>query len=49
MKILTVNVLLAFGVCVVTVTLALLLTPGVSSADIAEWMTTTPPCEGLNH
>jgi hypothetical protein len=48
-KILAVNVLLAFGVCVFAVTLAVLLTPSVSSADIAEWLTTTTPCEGLNH
>jgi hypothetical protein len=49
MKILAVNVLLAFGVCVFAVTLAVLLTPDVSSADIAEWVTTTPLCEGPNY
>jgi hypothetical protein len=41
-----INVLFAFGVCVFAVTLAVLLTPNVSSAEIAEWLTTTP-CEGL--
>ena len=42
-RILAVNVLLALGVCVFAVTLALLLTPSVSSADILEWVTTPPP------
>jgi hypothetical protein len=42
-KILAVNLLLALGVCVLAVTLALLLTPNVSSADILEWVTTSPP------
>jgi hypothetical protein len=37
------NVLLAFGVCLFAVALALLLTPNVSSADIFEWVTTTEP------
>ena len=45
-KMLAVNVLLALGVCVVAVTLGVLLTPSVSSADILEWLTTTTPCGG---
>ena len=44
-KILAMNVLLALGVCVVAVTLGVLLTPSVTSADILEWLTTTP-CGG---
>jgi hypothetical protein len=43
-KILAVNVLLALGVCVFAVTLALLLAPVVSSEAALEWLTTTPPC-----
>jgi hypothetical protein len=42
-KTLAVNVLLALSVCVLAVTLVLLLTPEVSSADILEWVTHTPP------
>ena len=45
-KILAVNVLLAFGVCVFAVTLAVLLAPIVSSEAVLEWLTTTPPCGG---
>jgi hypothetical protein len=41
-KILAVNVLLAFGVCVFAVTLAVLLAPILSSAAVLEWLTTTP-------
>jgi hypothetical protein len=42
-KILAVNIILALGVCVLAVTLALLLTPDFSSADILRWLTTQPP------
>ena len=42
-KTLAMNVLLALGVCVLAVTLALLLISGVSSAEILEWLTTQPP------
>lgn len=45
-KILAVNVLLAFGVCVFAVTLAVLLAPIVSSEAVLEWLTTTPSCGG---
>jgi hypothetical protein len=45
-KILAVNVLLAFGVCVFAVTLAVLLAPILSSEAVLEWLTTTPPCGG---
>jgi hypothetical protein len=47
-KILAMNVLLALGVCVLAVTLGVLLTPNVSSADILEWLTTTLPCGGAS-
>ncbi len=43
MKELAVNVLLAFAVCVLVVTLALLLLPSVSGAAVLEWLTTQPP------
>jgi hypothetical protein len=42
-KILAVNVLLAFGVCVFAVTLAVLLASSLSSAAAFEWLTTQPP------
>lgn len=42
-KTLAVNVLFALGACVLAVILALLLTPDVSSADILEWITHSPP------
>ena len=45
-KILAVNVLLAFGVCVFAVTLAVLLAPSLSSPAVLEWLTHTPPCGG---
>jgi hypothetical protein len=45
-KILAVNVLLAFGVCVFAVTLAVLLAPSLSSPAFFEWLTHTPPCGG---
>ena len=42
-KILAVNVLLAFGVCVFAVTLAVLLASSLSPAGALEWLTTQPP------
>jgi hypothetical protein len=49
-KILAVNVLLAFGVGVFAVTLAVLLTPSLSSAAVLEWLTTSPPpCGGAGN
>ncbi len=47
-KILAVNVLLAFGVCVFAVTLAVLLAPSLSSPAVLEWLTHTPPCGGAS-
>jgi hypothetical protein len=38
-------VIAALAVCVLAVTLAVLLLPGLAWADVLEWMTTTPPCE----
>ena len=46
MKGLAVNVLAAFAVCALAVTLAVLLLPSVSWAAALEWLTTTPPCGG---
>ncbi len=43
---LAVKVLLAFALCVLAVTLAVLLVPGLAWADVLVWVTTTPPCEG---
>jgi hypothetical protein len=37
-------VLAAFALCVLAVTLAVLLVPGLSWAAVLEWLTTTPPC-----
>jgi hypothetical protein len=42
-KILAVNVLLALGVCVFAVTLAVLLSSSLSPAAAFEWLTTQPP------
>jgi hypothetical protein len=46
MERLVVNVLVAFALCVLAVTLAVLLVPGLSWAAVLEWLTTTPPCGG---
>ena len=43
MKELAVNVLWAFAMCVLVVTLALLLVPSVSGAAVLEWITMQPP------
>ncbi len=38
-------VLAAVALCVLAVSLAVLLVPGLSWADTFSWLTTTPPCE----
>ena len=38
-----VNVLAAFALCVLAVTLGLLLAPNLSLAAVIEWLTTQPP------
>jgi len=38
-------VLAALALCVLAVTLAVLLVPGLSWAETFSWLTTTPPCE----
>ena len=43
---LAVNVLAAFALCVVAVTLAVLLVPSIAWADVFEYLTTQPPCKG---
>jgi hypothetical protein len=48
MKRLAENVLAAHALCVVAVTLAMLLVPSISWPAVLEWLTTTPPCEGLS-
>jgi hypothetical protein len=37
--------LVVLAVGVLAVTLAVLLLPGLSWANVLEWVTTTPPCE----
>jgi hypothetical protein len=44
-KRLTVVVVVALAVCVLVVSVAVVLLPGVSWANVLEWLTTTPPCE----
>jgi hypothetical protein len=46
MERLAANVLVAFALCALAVTLAVLLVPSVSLAAVLEWLTTTPPCGG---
>jgi hypothetical protein len=46
MKRVAVVVLAAIAVCVLAVTLAVLLVPGLSWAAVLQWLTVTPPCEG---
>ena len=46
MKRVAVIVLAALAVCVLAVTLAVVLVPSLSWADVLAWVTTTPPCEG---
>jgi hypothetical protein len=43
---LAVNVLAAFALCVLAVTLAVLLVPSIAWADVFEYLTTQPPCKG---
>ena len=40
------GVLAALAVFGLAVTLAVLLLPSLSWANVLEWLTTTPPCEG---
>jgi hypothetical protein len=46
MKGLTVNVVAAFALCALAVTLAVLLVPSIAWAEVFEYMTTQPPCKG---
>jgi hypothetical protein len=46
MKGLAVNVVAAFAVCALAVSLVVLLLPSVSWAAALEWLTTTLPCGG---
>ena len=46
MKALAVNVVVAFALCAMAVTLAVLLVPSIAWADVLEYMTTQPPCKG---
>jgi hypothetical protein len=46
MKGLAVNVLAAFALCALAVSLAVLLVPSVLWAAAFEWLTTTLPCGG---
>jgi len=45
---LPVNVLAAFALCALAVTLAMLLVPSIAWADMFEYLTTQPPCKGLS-
>jgi hypothetical protein len=45
---LAVNVLAAFALCALAVTLAMLLVPSIAWADMFEYLTTQPPCKGLS-
>lgn len=46
MKGLAVNVLAAFALCALAVTLAVLLVPSIAWAEVSEYLTTQPPCRG---
>ena len=46
MKGLAVNVIAAFALCALAVTVAVLLVPSVAWADVFEYLTTQPPCKG---
>ena len=46
MKNVAVNVLAAFALCVLAVTLAMLLVPSIAWAEVFEYLTTQPPCKG---
>ncbi len=46
MKRVALGALAVLVVCVVAGTLAVLLLPSLSWANVLEWVTTTPPCEG---
>ncbi len=45
MKRVALGALAVLAVCVLAVTLAVLLLPSLSWANVIEWVTTTPPCE----
>jgi hypothetical protein len=45
---LTVNVLAAFALCVLAVTLAVLMVPSLSWAAVLEALTTQPPCADVH-
>jgi hypothetical protein len=46
MKALAVNVLVAFALCAMAVSLAVLLVPSIAWADVLEYLTTQLPCKG---
>jgi hypothetical protein len=46
MKGLAVNVIAAFALCAMAVTVAVFLVPSVAWADVLEYLTTQPPCKG---
>jgi hypothetical protein len=46
MKGLAVNVVAAFALCALAVTLAVLLVPSIAWAEVFEYLTTQPPCKG---
>jgi hypothetical protein len=46
MKALAVNVVAAFALCAMAVTLAVLLVPSIAWAEVFEYLTTQPPCKG---
>ena len=46
MKGLAVNVVAAFALCVLAVSLAVFLVPSIAWADLLEYLTTQPPCKG---
>lgn len=43
---LAVNVLAAFALCALAVTLTVLLVPSIVWADVLEYLTSQPPCKG---
>ena len=45
MKGLAVNVIAAFALCALAVTVAVFLVPSVAWADVFEYITTQPPCK----
>jgi hypothetical protein len=45
MKRVALGALAVLAVCVLALTLAVLVLPSLSWANVLEWMTTTPPCD----